>query len=188
MNESTEIVTVTFGKVWSAFGGGEIGSGPTREDALHALALALINAPKVDEDGRCVTCGHRHTEYSFRLNKSLANLMRRLFDVGGIAEITRIGQTNTEYANISKLQFWDLVVPHITPENARKRGWWELTSLGECFVTGVTDVHQQVIVCGKKFVRFEGPLVSFSSLKPDILHYGDYADQARDGINQPKKP
>lgn len=125
----------------------------------------------------CDACGAVMKEYTFTFNKALAVFLKKLYDTGVPTKTASVGLRNAQYTNSPKLKYWDLAIPHITPENNHKRGWWVITEKGKSFVEGKIQIPKSVVMYRNEFVRFEGNLISFNDVHDGYLYRGDYAAQ-----------
>lgn len=132
---------------------------------------------------KCQHCGAPMVEHRHSLNVGLVHALETAYRRAGRQPfaIASLNLDHIAHANFQKLAYWRLIEPHITPENAHKRGWWAVTALGESWLWGSATVQ-------KTKVTYRGKVVD-SSLRSELVHVhdvvegyryrGDYAKAAR---------
>jgi hypothetical protein len=130
----------------------------------------------------CPTCGLKSVEYRHHLSKVVIDLVVKLHERGQPACASELCPGLSERTNSYKNQFWGLIKPYVTPELEIKRGWWELTPMGEEFASGQIHLKKTVITRNSEVLGFEGPLISIKDLLPEYQYVKDWKDQARQQI------
>ncbi|MDX1784187.1 MAG: hypothetical protein R3361_08515 [Aequorivita vladivostokensis] len=97
-------------------------------------------------------------EYTHRLNKGLCNALFRLYQAGGVAKISDLSLSKSEYCNFQKLKYWRFV-EKVPTDDEDKGGKWQITYWGKAFVEG-DFAYEHVVTYRGAFVRFESsPIV-----------------------------
>jgi hypothetical protein len=133
----------------------------------------------------CECCGAKLVEYRFTFNHGLAVFLRRLFNTGGKpARTDDLGLTYAQRTNSQKLRYWGLAEPVISPDTARRRGWWQITEKGRQFVLGAITIPRHAITKRNVVQRLEGDAITFAKVCEGYELRGDYADQAREQLQR----
>jgi len=130
----------------------------------------------------CPTCGLKSVEYRHHLSKVIIALVVKLYERGQPACASELCRNLSDRTNSYKNQFWGLIKPYVTPALEIKRGWWQLTVMGEEFASGKIHLRKTVVTRNSEVLRFEGPLVSIADLLPEYQFVKDWKDQARQQI------
>ncbi|MDD5110863.1 MAG: hypothetical protein PHI63_06685 [Patescibacteria group bacterium] len=81
---------------------------------------------------RCDHCGHVEVAYTYMLNRSLVNALRKLVDwwetTHTLAELKNLNLTNSQYGNFAHMQYFGLIKP--VP------GGWFPSEHGVAFIYG----------------------------------------------------
>lgn len=106
-------------------------------------------------------------EYKFRLSRGLVSSLGKLLKAGGPAHRQDLNLSNSQYTNFPKLAYWKLS-KQIPDDDGRTRGRpWEITQQGKFWLSGLTQVYEQVVTYRGKFVRVEGKPVWISNVDPN---------------------
>ncbi|MEM7624792.1 MAG: hypothetical protein AAF333_04105 [Planctomycetota bacterium] len=137
-------------------------------------------APKTLPQGCkfCPTCGAKLVEYRHRLNRGLVTVLRRLHEAGGIAKLSDLGLTNSQWDNAQKLSYFELMVKHFR-DGKRVGGTWEITELGRHFLAGEATVPGVAVTFRGERVRFEGKTVGVREVE-GVAGYRQRRDYAGD--------
>ena len=130
----------------------------------------------------CPTCGLKKVKYKHHLSRVVIDLVVKLHERGQPARATELCPGLSERTNAYKNQFWGFIVPYVTPKLISKRGWWQLTELGDRFASGDCEVQKTVWTLNSEVLGFEGKLVSIKDLLPEYQLVGEWKDQARQQI------
>jgi hypothetical protein len=111
-----------------------------------------------DEKGECFCklCGAKTVEYSHNINKGLCNAIVKLYNAGGMAQLSNISLTKSEYCNFQKLKYWGLVDKITNIEKRGKGGEWMITKSGKDFVMGQCAIPEKAITYRGETIRHEG--------------------------------
>lgn len=119
------------------------------------------------KDETCPHCGATMVEYRFRLSKGLVSSLGKLLKAGGPANRRDLDLTNSEYTNFPKLAYWKLSKQHQNADGRTRNQPWEITQFGKFWLSGGTQVFEQVVTYRGKFVRVEGRPVWIADVDPD---------------------
>ena len=115
----------------------------------------------------CSQCGATTVEYKFRLSKGLVSCLGKLLKADGPAHRRYLHLTNSEYTNFPKLAYWKLSRQLQNADGRTRNQPWTITNMGKFWISGATQVFEQVVTYRGKFVRIEGEPVSISDVDPD---------------------
>lgn len=111
----------------------------------------------------CHECGASMVEYRHSLSSILVQVLEKLHQYGGAANLKELGLDRNEWDNFQKLRYWDLV-DKLHMSGKRVQGSWFITQRGKEFLLGNLKVNLVAITYRGKTVRFEGKEVIFSQI------------------------
>ena len=129
----------------------------------------------------CAHCGHPIKVHKHHLNKFLVNSLIKVYKFGGRqpVHLAEAALSANQVANFQKLRYWGLVIPYITEETKRRRGWWVVTEKGQKFLQNKLTVPKIVRTFRIKVTEMEGALVGPNDVVGGWGFRGDYADDVR---------
>jgi hypothetical protein len=126
----------------------------------------------------CPTCGQGVEEHRHSLNVGIVEALLDFYKRFGKnpGRVSDVIKEHNKACNWQKLRYFGLTEIYVTTSNARKRGWWRVTSLGEEFILGKVKIQRMVWTFNAKILRGEGAFVSISDVIEGYMYRLDYAD------------
>lgn len=141
----------------------------------------------MSDDRHCECCGAKMVEYRHRLNKGLCGALLKLFQAGGIAQISDLNLSKSQYCNFQKLKYWWLV-EKVKHDDESKGGEWRLTNDGFNFIVGLIAMPEVAVSYRGERVRVEGDYKLMGAIHGayDYKPYYRKTAQALGGLGQTK--
>jgi hypothetical protein len=129
---------------------------------------------------RCPHCNAKMIEYKFSLNKGLIACLHKLYTVGGKAEVSKLGLSNSQYVNFQKLAWWGLVRKIAGEDEIEKRrgGKWGITKRGIKFLHNEIPLDKFVFTYRGEVQRKDGPLLFVTDVKDGYKYRLDYIEES----------
>ena len=126
--------------------------------AFSEVKAQFEEAVRVNGDADCPCCGRKTAVYQRVIKRTMARQLLKMYrspDWISNAEL-QVGITDSSGREFQKLSYWGLA-------ECGKRGWWKITSKGEKFVRGETEVPQIAFVVANRPIGFSDATIDFAS-------------------------